>query len=495
MTAGECSCIQTLLLLTPKAFRNTAQGWCLRAYPGRTAIAPGVAAEKTRQPRAMSHNAFGGALVLKAGAYGLRAAGNGCALIFTALLLTASTVAMAQHVHNQPAASSTAPASPKERTILYWYDPMHPKYRSDKPGTAPDCGMDLVPQYSDEDGAAADMPAGAVRISPLKQQLTGIRTVPVLRRTLTKDIRTVGIVQADETRIRKIHTKFPGWVEKLFVGFTGQLVKAGDPIIAIYSPELVSTQTEYLIAWRGEQQLQGSPFPQAASNSQTLLDATRRRLLLWDITPQQIRQLQESGKPQTAVTLHSPASGYVTVKGVYQGLYVTPEMELYTVTDLSRVWVMIDVYEYELPFVHVGTPVSMTLRSQPGQTLAGTVAYVDPYLDNQTRTDKVRVEFDNPDLSLKPQMYMTAEIHAVLADRLVVPADAVLDSGTKQMVFVASGNGYFQPREVRLGQRGEGYVEVLDGVSEGEQVVVAANFMVDSESQLKAVLGGMTGQQ
>ena len=266
------------------------------------------------------------------------------AITAVVLALGGLTYARAQHVHEPAAAPAAAPTG--ERKILYWYDPMHPKYHSDKPGTAPDCGMDLVPKYADTDATTADVPAGAVRISPLKQQLTGIRTAPVVRRTLIKDIRTVGIVQPDETRIRKIHAKFPGWVDKLFVGFTGQPVQAGDPTIAIYSPELVSTQTEYLLAWRGEQQLQGSPFPEAARNAQTLLDATRRRLLLWDITPQQIRQLEESGKPQTAVTLHSPASGYVTAKGVYQGLYVTPEMELYTVTDLSRVWVMIDVYEY-----------------------------------------------------------------------------------------------------------------------------------------------------
>lgn len=416
------------------------------------------------------------------------------ALLLGVLLLAASHASFAQHIHDQ-AATTASQAGVKKPSILYWYDPMHPKYHSDKPGVAPDCGMDLVPKYADEDAGSTEAPSGAVRISPLKQQLTGIRTTAVVRRTLTKDIRTVGIVQPDETRIRKIHTKFPGWVEKLFVGFTGQAVRAGEPIIAIYSPDLVSTQSEYLLAWHGEQQLQGSPFPQAARNSQTLLDATRRRLQLWDITAQQIRQLEESGKPQTAVTLHSPVSGYVTVKGVYQGVYVTPEMELYTVTDLSRVWVMLDVYEQELPFVHVGTAVSLTLRSQPGEAMSGTVAYVDPSLDNQTRTIKVRVELDNQDLRLKPQMYMNAEIHAVLDNRLAIPTDAVLDSGTRQIVFVATGDGYFQPRTVHLGQRAGDYVEVREGIAEGEQVVVAANFMVDSESQLKAALDGMESEK
>jgi Cu(I)/Ag(I) efflux system membrane fusion protein len=404
-----------------------------------------------------------------------------------------SAGALAQHVHGQGAPPPAAPAETSERKILFWYDPMHPQFRSDKPGPSPDCGMEMVPLYADERAAQQNLPPGTVQISSLKQQLTGIRTTPVARRTLTKTIRTVGIVQADETRIRKVHTKFTGWVEKLFVDFTGAPVRAGDPIIAIYSPDLVSTQTEYLLAWRGEQQLQGSSFAEAARNSQTLLDASRRRLLLWDITAQQIRQLEESGKPQTSVTLHSPASGYVTVKGVYQGIYVTPEMELYTVTDLSQVWAVLDVYEYEMPAVRVGTPVSLSFTYYPGETFTGTLAYVYPYLDAKTRTNKVRVQLDNADQRLKPDMYATAEIRVPFTDRLAVPEDAVLDSGTQQVVFVASGDGYFAPRIVRVGRRTDGYVEVLDGVNDGEQVVVGANFMVDSESQLKAALSAMGG--
>src|ERR1700687_6161057 len=400
--------------------------------------------------------------------------------------------AFGQHVHDQGAAPAAA-TSKTERTILFWYDPMHPQVRSDKPGPSPDhCGMDLVPMYADE-GEGTGGATGGVHISPLRQQITGVRTAPVTRRTLTREVRTVGIVQADETRVRKVHTKFPGWVENVFINFTGQPVRSGDPIIAIYSPDLVSTQTEYLLAWRVEQQLQGSPFAEAASNSQTLLDASRRRLLLWGITPQQIKALQERGTPQTAVTLHSPASGYVTVKDVYQGLYVTPEMELYAVTDLSRVWVMLDVYEYEMASIRVGTPVSLRFAYYAGETFTGTVAYVYPYLDAKTRTHKVRVELDNSALRLKPEMYATAEISTSLSDRLAVPQDAVLDSGKQQIVFVASGDGHFEPRPVRLGQRGEGYVEILDGVRDGEQVVVGANFMVDSESQLKAAMKTMEG--
>jgi multidrug efflux pump subunit AcrA (membrane-fusion protein) len=270
-------------------------------------------------------------------------------------------------------------------------------------------------------------------------------------------------------------------------------VRAGDPIVAIYSPDLVSTQTEYLLARRAYEQLHHSPIDDAANSSKTLLAAARRRLLLWDITPQQIRELEESGKVQTAVTLHSPVSGIVTVKDVYQGLYVTPEMELYTVADLSQVWVLLDVYEYEMPNVRVGTPVELRLTYYPGETFSGTVAYVYPYLDGKTRTNKVRVQLENPGLRLKPDMYANAQIRIPFPDRLAVPESAVLDSGTRQIAFIASGDGFFQPREVRLGQRADGYIEILDGLSEGEQVVVAANFMVDSESQLKAALNAMGG--
>ena len=403
---------------------------------------------------------------------------------------------LAQHVH-QPAAAPSPAAAPTpsgERKVLYWYDPMHPRYRSDKPGTAPDCGMDLVPKYADE-AAQHDRPAGTVEISPFKQQLIGVRTAPVTRRVLEKDIRTVGIVRADESRIRKVHTKFPGWVEQLFVTYTGQAVRAGDPILSIYSPDLVSTQTEYLLARRGDQQLHESPFAEAAGGAKALLDAARRRLLLWDITPQQIRELEETGKPRTALTLHSPASGFVTVKDVYQGLYVTPDTELYTVVDLSRVWVLLDIYENEMSSIHLGMPVVLRLRSQPGDSITGTITYIYPYLDNQTRTNKVRVELDNPMLRFKPDMYATGEIHAALGELLVVPKDAVLDSGIRQIVFVALGDGFFEPREVLLGERGDDYAEVLEGVREGEQVVVGANFMVDSESQLKSALGAMGGME
>ncbi|HUI28211.1 MAG TPA: efflux RND transporter periplasmic adaptor subunit [Candidatus Kryptonia bacterium] len=385
-----------------------------------------------------------------------------------------------------------AAAAKPEKKILYWYDPMHPQVRSDKPGPSPDqCGMDLVPMYAEEGG---EEESATVHISAERQQLTGVRTAAVERRTLSKLIRTVGVVTADESRVRKIQSKVAGWIEKLHVSFTGQAVERNQPIVSIYSPDLVSTQSEYLLALRGHEELHHSPFPQAAASAQTLLEATRRRLLLWDITPQQIRALEENGQPTKTLTLHSPIGGFVMMKGVFEGAAITPGMDLYTVTDLSRVWVLLDVYQYEMPSVHVGTPVSLTMSYFPGEQFEGVVNYVYPYLDEKTRTDKVRVEFDNANLQLKPEMYASAEIRVPLTDRLALPEDAVIDSGNQQVVFVATGEGHFEPRPVRLGQRADGYIEVLDGVHAGEQVVVAANFMVDSESRLKAALADMGHQ-
>ena len=396
---------------------------------------------------------------------------------------------VAGHGHSQ---SATVPPQPTgERSIVYWYDPMHPQYHSDKPGLAPDCGMELVPRYADEVESAAS--GGTVEISPWKQQVTGIRSAPVSRRTLEHHIRTVGVVRPDETRVQKINTKISGYVEKLYVSSTGEAVERGQAVLSIYSPELLSTQAEYLLALRGEEALHHSPFPEAVNSSKALLDATRRRLLLWDIPADEVKRLEESGKPQKALTLRSPIKGYVTAKDVFEGSYVTAGSDLYTVTDLSRVWVLLDVYEHEMPFVRVGMPVTLRLVAYPGEPISGAVTYVYPYLDEKTRTNKVRVELDNPKLRLKPDMYATAEMSASLGDRLALPTDAVIDSGTEQVVFVAAGDGRFEPRTVRLGERGDGYVEVLDGVREGEQVVVSANFMVDSESRLKAAMDAAGG--
>jgi len=290
-----------------------------------------------------------------------------------------------------------------------------------------------------------------------------------------------------------MHTKISGWIERLYVNFTGQLVDRGQPVIALYSPELVSTQVEYLLALKGQSWLEDSPYPDAKTGADSLLTVTRQRLLFWDITPQQIRELEETREPKKALVLHSPIKGFVIMKEIYEGKYVTPEMDLYTITDLSQVWSYLDIYEFELPLVKVGQDVTLTLASFPGETVHGAVTYIYPTLDPQTRTNKIRVEFPNPRYKLKPDMYATAEIRVDLGTRLAVPEDAVLDSGTEQIVFQVTGDGHFEPRRVTLGSKAEGYYAVLGGLSAGDEVVTSANFLVDSESRLKAATGAMTG--
>lgn len=262
-------------------------------------------------------------------------------------------------------------------------------------------------------------------------------------RPLIKVIRTVGLLEADETQVRHIHTKIAGWVEKAHINYTGQLVEKGKPLAAIYSPELVSTQQEYLLALKARSYLEKSPFGEISSGAHSLLESTRTRLLYWDITPQQIKELEERGEPKKTLTLHSPITGFVTVKEVYEGKYVMPEMELYTVTDLSHMWIYADIYEYEMPLVRLGQEATSTLSYYPEEVFRGQVTYVYPYLEEKTRTNKVRLEFPNPGYKLKPGMYADVELKVDLGERLAIPEEAVMDSGTEQVVFLARDDGHF----------------------------------------------------
>jgi Cu(I)/Ag(I) efflux system membrane fusion protein len=310
---------------------------------------------------------------------------------------------------------------------------------------------------------------------------------------MAKVIRTVGVVEQDETRVRHIHTKITGWIEDLHVDFTGKEVRRGAPLLSIYSPELVSTQEEYLLALRARERVSGSPFPEVAGSGESLLRSTRRRLELWDITEAEIRRLEETGEPKKDLTLYSPISGFVLHKTALEGMYVQPGTELFTIADLSEVWVHADVYEYELPLVAVGQEATLTLSYSPGELFHGRVDYVYPTLDAATRTAKVRFRFPNAGLDLKPQMYANVEIRVDLGERLAVPEEAILDTGRRQVAFIAEGDGWFAPREVKTGQKAEGLVEVLEGLAEGERVVTSGNFMIDSESRLEASITAAAG--
>lgn len=384
-------------------------------------------------------------------------------------------------------------AQTAEKKVQYWVDPMHPAYKSDKPGKAPDCGMDLVPVYAEETTVVkANLPAGAFQISPEKQQLIGVQYGEVRYQPVSKTLRTVGRLTYDETKIAHVHSKNEGWIEKVYVDFTGKYVKRGQPLISLYSPELLQTQQEFLLARRGRDELSTSPFREAVNASESLYQAARKRLELWDITEAQLSELEKSGKPGKALTIYAPTDGFVLVRNAFTKQRVTPDTELYTIADLSTIWVIADIYEYEASEIKVGQPAVVTLAYFSSRAYKGKVTYISPQLDNTTRTLKVRIELANSGFALKPDMFANVELGISYGKRLVVPQEAIMDSGAEQIVFVAQDDGYFEPRKVQLGAKVDNEFIVLGGLKAGERLVTSANFLVDSESKLKSAAGGMS---
>jgi multidrug efflux pump subunit AcrA (membrane-fusion protein) len=326
-----------------------------------------------------------------------------------------------------------------------------------------------------------------IEISPEKQQLIGIRTEEVAPRKLVKNIRTVGIVEADERKIAHVHVKFGGWIKDMFV-YEGQYVKHGDPLFTIYSPDLVSSEEEYLLALKSKDTLGKSPFSEVSSGANSLLEATRRRFFLWGISESELKSIEKTGKPLDYMTVYSHVSGYITKRIFFPGMHIAEHEDVLVMADLSTVWILADVYEYELPLVKEGQEATLELSYYPGKTFTGKVMYIYPTIESSTRTTKVRFEFPNPGNKLKPGMYANVMLQTNLGERLSVAEDAVIDTGERKLVFVAKGDGYFEPREVKIGQKAEGYYEVVDGLREGERVVRSAVFLIDSESRLKAAL-------
>ncbi|MGA2316109.1 MAG: efflux RND transporter periplasmic adaptor subunit [Thermodesulfobacteriota bacterium] len=344
-----------------------------------------------------------------------------------------------------------------------------------------------------KEGKMQEVAPGTVQISPEKQQLIGVKFGTVEMRPLEKIIRTVGRVDYDEKRIVTVSPKIGGWIEDLYVDFTGRFVSKGEPLLTIYSPELVSTQEEYLIALRAKKELAKSPFPEVAGSGNSLAESAKRRLKLWDISDDQIKALEESGQVKKTLTLHSPFSGFVLEKAAYNGMNVMPGIALFKLADLSVVWLYADIYEYELPFIRLGQQASVQLSYIPGEIFTGKAIYIYPSLNPETRTAKVRFEIPNPNGKLKPEMYANVEIKVHLGQKLTVPEGAVIDTGLRQMAIVDKGSGYFEPREVKVGAKVENYYEVIKGLKAGERVVTSANFLIDSESKLKEAVGGMAG--
>lgn len=430
----------------------------------------------------------------------------------------------AQDKHDQPQAAA--------RKILYWYDAMHPWYRSDKPGIAPDCGMQLTPRYADEPDqpfehpqshrkiltyrdpqdpsytsdkpglnpetgnelmpvyadAPEAMPPGTIHVSAERQQLIGVEFGTAELTSEPLMIRAAGRVVPDETRVYHAHTRIEGWIEDVHVHYTGQFVKQGDPLFTVYSPELLATQQEYLLALKAKEELKGASLRHTGERMDSLIEAARRRLLLLNVTEEQIGQIRSTGKPLVKVTVFSPATGYVTKRNAFHSMQVKPEMELYEIVDLSRVWILADVFESDLPFIRLGMPARLETPAVAGRTLSAQVSYIQPNVDPTTRTVKVRLEAANPSLALKPDMYVDVHLHAARPPHLTVPVNAVLDAGQRKTVFVDRGNGFFEPRRVETGERYGGRVVILSGLRPGERIVTSGTFLLDSESQLQTAL-------
>jgi Cu(I)/Ag(I) efflux system membrane fusion protein len=377
------------------------------------------------------------------------------------------------------------------REILYYRDPMNPSNTSPVPRKAPD-GMDYVPVYAgDAGGGTAE---GVVRVDPATIQSAAVRTEVVARRDLTKTIRTVGRVDYDETRLYSITTKVSGYIDTLYVNFTGEKVRQDQPLLEIYSPQVVSAQQEYLLARKTAQALSGRGRDEELRAAEDLVSSARMRLELWDIPAHEIRELEARGAPRRTVMLHSPVDGIVVEKAVLEGAAIGPGMNLFKIADLSRVWVYGDVFEYELPWIRVGAAAEAELAYLPGTVFHGRVVYIDPYLSPETRTARVRIELANPQgqIVLRPEMFATVRLKAPpMTNVLAVPDQAVIRSGERDLVVVALGEGRFTSREVRVGLQAGDFVEILSGLNGGDRIVTSSQFLIDSESNLRAAVAAL----
>ncbi|HEX4824582.1 MAG TPA: efflux RND transporter periplasmic adaptor subunit [Candidatus Polarisedimenticolaceae bacterium] len=376
-----------------------------------------------------------------------------------------------------------------------YHCPMHPSVVSDRPGACPICGMTLVANAT-SDAASAGVPVAGrvpVTISETGRRLIGARTETVVTMPLSRTIRTVGKVSYDETRMFHVHTKIQGWIEHVFAGAAGDAVQRGDPLLEIYSPELLASQQEYLVALDHRSRAVTSSVPGVREDAERLVDAARKRLVLQDMTEGQIEDLVRTRQAQRTVILYSPLTGTITARNVSHGERIESETSLLDIADLSSVWLQAAIYESDLPFVRAGQPATITLSFLPGRTYRGRVELVSPLVDEPTRTVAARIVLDNRDLALKPGMFADVALSGDLGARLTVPKDAVLRTGERDLVFVSPSADQFDPREVKLGIALADRYEVVSGLKAGERVLAAASFFVDSESRLRSAFQAAGG--
>lgn len=373
---------------------------------------------------------------------------------------------------------------------IFYRNPMNPDVTSATP--AQDyMGMDYIPVYAEDNSENTD-PTGTVKIDSTIVQNIGVRTQKAYIGSLSRVIRAVGKINFNEEGMTRIHSKVEGWVEELFIDKTGTAVQEDTMLLSFYSPKLVSTQEEYLLALKNYKSLKNSSFKDIKDGARELLKNTKERLVLFDVPDHQIKELEKSHKIKKNLHIHSPSAGTIINIGARKGQYVTPGTELYMIADLSKVWVYADIYEHEISWVKAGDVVEMTLKGIPGKVFKGKLDYVYPYAESKTRTIKVRLVFDNPNLLLRPEMFANVNIHSQKQDNvIIIPSEAVIRSGVKNQVFVVRDKGKFEPRLVTLGLESDGQIVVLSGVEEGEEVVTSSQFLIDSESKLKEATAKM----
>jgi RND family efflux transporter MFP subunit len=415
------------------------------------------------------------------------------ALCAAALLVTAASLACKEESTTKGAEGEKHASG---RKVLYWYDPMKPEAHFDKPGKSPFMDMQLEPKYAEEapaTGAGAPPPGFSVVQIPLeRRQEIGVTTAKVDKRTIGGAIETNGVVAEDEGRLNAVNAKFAGYIEKLFVDRTGQPVRRGQPLLAVYSPDLVATERELLLAAENARRL-SSANPQSAADASALLAATRQRLRFWDIPDSEIERIEKSGEVSKTLTLHSPVSGVVLKKDAIAGLAIMPGMALYTIADLSTVWVLADVYQSEMAMAAPGNSAVVSSSFLPGESFRGRVDFVYPTLTEETRTVKVRLVIPNPKGQLKPGMFVRVSLSGRARNALAIPRSALIETGERQIAFVEQSAGVYAPREVKTGVQGKDFIEVLSGLSEGEMVVTSANFLIDSESRIGALGSAPSG--
>ena len=409
-------------------------------------------------------------------------------LIVVALAVAvAGGLALGYQFGRKAQAPSGTPPLATHRAL--YHCPMHPQIVSDKPGQCPICQMTLVRNIDEQQTSVGTPVPGlaAIGLSARKRQLLGARTVVAEIAPFVKTIRAVGQVAIDERRMQHVHTKIQGWIEHLHAGAVGETVRRGDPLLTIYSPELLASQREYLVALDQRSRVAAAESG-VVGDADRLIESAKRRLLLQDMSEVQIAELATTREAQKIVTLYSPVSGTITARNVSHGERIESATSLLDIADLEQVWVLAEIYESELPFVKDGQEATIALSYLPGRTFSGRVSLVSPLVNAATRTVQVRVELDNRDLVLRPGMFANVEVRADLGRRLSVPTDAVLRSGARNIVFVSPTEGSFEPREVELGLELSDRWEITSGLKEGESVLAAANFFVDAESKLKSAL-------